>query len=647
MKRLLLALSLVAASLPAQQLSSLPRATALEVNDSTLTLVQIASPFRTRALTLGILKSVLVPAFADSATGAARAQILTTARTINGTSFNGSANITVTAAAGTLTGATLNSGVTASSLTTFGVGALTDSAVGAARAQILTTARTLWGQSFNGSANVTAAPTFGAGATISSGQNLVMTGAAITGSPTATLGAITVSSCTGCGGGTTFPLAAPNEASRTVPSYSWSGATKTGFFRQGTTGDTLGLAAGDSAMLKFYFNGSQNRAVISHQASGTGLRMGATPGSSTYNVAFFANNVDVAEFRARSGSAPLFQLNGTTTDCNGGWNFGFPTVSSQTGWGAGGGNNFLFCTGNDTLFSIAGNGGSGAVTLTGNSGSMVIRPATANNATLTLQSNAGATAKNTLVLGADSSATFLGPINMLAANNALPPLRFNGTTTGLAYNGASCQSLMLVSNGNAQVTLCTSMKFNVNLQAGDGTAALPAYSFQSDSSSGIRYSGTAAGGDTVTIVTGGTDRVRFATNAATGAGDVNLCVTTTGVTKVVTQGATCGSSSSKVKTNIATLVPSTPRLMALRATSYTYQKGFYGERAEFGLIADEVSKVDRRLAFYADHDDKLPNGQTIKKGEAFNVNDRAVLALLLAEVQQLRRQVDSLRAIKK
>jgi hypothetical protein len=51
---------------------------------------------------------------------ATTATTLQTARTINGTSFNGSANITVTAAAGTLTGATLASGVTASSLTSVG-----------------------------------------------------------------------------------------------------------------------------------------------------------------------------------------------------------------------------------------------------------------------------------------------------------------------------------------------------------------------------------------------------------------------------------------------------------------------------------------------------------------------------------------------
>jgi len=58
---------------------------------------------------------------AGSATGnAATATALATARAINGTSFDGTAAITVTAAAGTLTGATLNSGVTASSLTSVG-----------------------------------------------------------------------------------------------------------------------------------------------------------------------------------------------------------------------------------------------------------------------------------------------------------------------------------------------------------------------------------------------------------------------------------------------------------------------------------------------------------------------------------------------
>ena len=56
----------------------------------------------------------------DTSGNAATATALETGRTINGTSFDGTGNITVTAAAGTLTGNTLNSGVTASSLTSVG-----------------------------------------------------------------------------------------------------------------------------------------------------------------------------------------------------------------------------------------------------------------------------------------------------------------------------------------------------------------------------------------------------------------------------------------------------------------------------------------------------------------------------------------------
>ncbi len=59
------------------------------------------------------------PTFNQNTTGSAAT--LTTARTINGVSFNGSANITVTAASGTLTGTTLNSSVVNSSLTTLGI----------------------------------------------------------------------------------------------------------------------------------------------------------------------------------------------------------------------------------------------------------------------------------------------------------------------------------------------------------------------------------------------------------------------------------------------------------------------------------------------------------------------------------------------
>ena len=117
---------------------------------------------------------------------ASTATALATARNINGVSFNGTADITVTAAAGTLSGATLAAGVTASSLTSVGtLGSLTvtnpitgsvtgssGSTTGnAATATTLQTARNINGVSFNGSADITVTAAAGtlSGSTLASG----------------------------------------------------------------------------------------------------------------------------------------------------------------------------------------------------------------------------------------------------------------------------------------------------------------------------------------------------------------------------------------------------------------------------------------------------------------------------------------------
>ena len=87
----------------------------------TVTVGSTAITIGSSATTIAGLTSVTSTTFVGALTGnASTATTLQTARTINGTSFDGSANITVTAAAGTLTGNTLASGVTASSLTSVG-----------------------------------------------------------------------------------------------------------------------------------------------------------------------------------------------------------------------------------------------------------------------------------------------------------------------------------------------------------------------------------------------------------------------------------------------------------------------------------------------------------------------------------------------
>jgi len=113
-----------------------------------------------------------------TATLAVAATVLATPRAINGVSFDGSAPITVTAAAGTLTGATLAATVLASSLTSVGVlatltvtapiagsvtgssGSTTGNAATATSAGKWTTARNLAGNSVDGSATVAFANKF-------------------------------------------------------------------------------------------------------------------------------------------------------------------------------------------------------------------------------------------------------------------------------------------------------------------------------------------------------------------------------------------------------------------------------------------------------------------------------------------------------
>ena len=117
---------------------------------------------------------------------ASTATALATARNINGVSFNGTSDITVTAAAGTLSGATLAANVLASSLTSVGTLAnltvtnpITGSVTGssgsttgnAATATALATARNINGVSFNGTADITVTAAAGTltGSTLASG----------------------------------------------------------------------------------------------------------------------------------------------------------------------------------------------------------------------------------------------------------------------------------------------------------------------------------------------------------------------------------------------------------------------------------------------------------------------------------------------
>lgn len=93
------------------------RATTDTLTNKTLTGATLTTP-ALGTPSSGTLTNCTFPTLNQNTTGSAAT--LTTSRNINGTTFNGSADITVTAAANTLTGATLASNVLASSLTSVG-----------------------------------------------------------------------------------------------------------------------------------------------------------------------------------------------------------------------------------------------------------------------------------------------------------------------------------------------------------------------------------------------------------------------------------------------------------------------------------------------------------------------------------------------
>jgi hypothetical protein len=157
--------------------------------------VNVVSPLYVEASTSTANTLVLRDGSANFAAGtitatltgnASTATALQTARAINGVNFDGTADITVTAAAGTLSGATLAAGVTASSLTSVGTLAgltvtapITGSVTGssgsttgnAATATALQTARAINGTNFDGTAAITVTAAAGTltGASLASG----------------------------------------------------------------------------------------------------------------------------------------------------------------------------------------------------------------------------------------------------------------------------------------------------------------------------------------------------------------------------------------------------------------------------------------------------------------------------------------------
>lgn len=146
-----------------------------------------------------------------------------TSRTINGTAFDGTANITVTAAAGTLTGASLNATVTGSSLTSLGTIA-TGVWQGTAVADTYIASAATWNAKQAGDATLTALAAYSTNGLLTQTAADTFTGRTVTG----TANEISVADGNGVAGNPTLSLPAtidlggktsleiPNSAAPTV-----------------------------------------------------------------------------------------------------------------------------------------------------------------------------------------------------------------------------------------------------------------------------------------------------------------------------------------------------------------------------------------------------------------------------------------------
>lgn len=396
--------------------------------------------------------------------------------------------------------------------------------------------------------------------------------------------------------------AAPGTAA--APGITFNGDANTGLYRFGA--DTLGFATGGTGRMLLQSTGL-------HPVTDNSVALG-TSSFRWSDVRAAAATIGALTISSCTGCTASFPLQGPNGSSSSGQvTYSFTNVP----------NSGMYVIPGDTL-AFASDGFpalkldySSGTRLIGGAGNMNILAGTGASRTMTLQTtNGSGTAQSTLVLDASGNMTMLGPSIYSASGPVNIYSNGNTSTPGIQISSAG--------NGFVRVP--------------NGSVTVPALGWSGGSSSGW-YLGSNA--DTVGMMLNGTVQLRWVAGMpATGVGDVNLCWNST--SKAVRQGATCGSSSSKVKENIFSLQGDLA--LALRPVAFTYRQGFNNQRQEFGLIAEEAAKVDPRFAFFSERDENLPDGSIIKKGEAYNVNDRAVLAALIATVQAQEKRINELTA---
>jgi hypothetical protein len=250
-------------------ISSSAGITNTQLANSSTTIGTTSIALGSSATTIAGLTSVTSTGFTGALTGnASTATKLAATKNINGIAFDGSADVTIAAAAGTLTGTTLAANVVSSSLTT--IGTLT---AGAVPYTLLTGTVTTWNQNTTG--NATTATTAG---NITATTNTTLTSLA----NLATVGTIT----SGTWSGTTIAIAKGGTGLTTVGSngqllssngttISWSNPAATGITAiNSITSGTQTLTVGTSGTAPAFSSATSTHTLNIPMASATSVTAG-------------------------------------------------------------------------------------------------------------------------------------------------------------------------------------------------------------------------------------------------------------------------------------------------------------------------------------------------------------------------------------
>jgi collagen type VII alpha len=296
-----------------------------------------------------------IPTLNQNTTGSAAT--LTTARSINGVSFNGSADITVTAAAGTLTGTTLASGVTASSLTS--VGTLTNLSVtntitgsvsgnagtvtnGVYTTDTGTVTNTMLAGSIANNKLANSSITIN-GTSISLGSSGTVTAAAGTLTGTTLNSSVVTSSLTSVG---------------TLTSLSSGAITTTGTL-------ALNAAGGVTTNQTTFSLVNATATTVNFAGAATALNMGAATGTTTVNNALAVSNATTVTYTPASATGVALTATGKDTIGGTGY-FDFLRATNTTSGVANGSKTFrLTSTGSIEIINSAYNANIFSLTDTG------------------------------------------------------------------------------------------------------------------------------------------------------------------------------------------------------------------------------------------------------------------------------------------